>query len=259
MAPRQSLVPGPVDRRAVLKIAATAQEAATLPASPDYIVLPGMSVPRRLLLGVILIAGSVLGVWVITVGAWDDEGFFPWFWNVLWLIFPWVFLLPAWFGYFAGWKRYADSRRFIDHYSAFRQESVRVPGTVAETLAMTAESNDAVSALVVKVHYEWPPGQPSDVVVASRAPGIRRPEAPEKGDPAFVWIERDAGYSTSGAPASSAKARKLVQISRAVRKEQAADGQKPGLAQELEALAALHRNGELSNEEFAAAKARLLS
>ncbi|SEB45523.1 SHOCT domain-containing protein [Arthrobacter woluwensis] len=258
MAAPQSLFPGPVDRRAVLRIAATAHDAAVLPEGPERIVPPMMSVWRRLLLGVVLLAGSVLAVWVITVGAWDDEGFFPWYWNVLWLFFPWIFLVQAWLPYLAGWKRYAESRRFIDHYAAFRQESVRVPGTVTGTLVRTAESNDAVSALVVKVHYEWPPGKPSDVVVASRAPGIRRSEAPENGDPAFIWIERDAGRASSGASASSAKARMLVQLSRAARTERRPASTTVGLAEELEALAVLHRNGELSSEEFTAAKARLL-
>ncbi|MDA3642831.1 hypothetical protein LZ318_38085 [Saccharopolyspora indica] len=189
-----------VQRGARVRVVSSIGEPAQLPKNPELITGSFKTVKQPVLTGLLLIVISALAVRLVTVNAWDDEDFFPWYWNVLWTVFPWVFLAPAWKDYFDRTVRSFTASRFADAYEAFRAEAVQVRGTVAGIRGKPTRYR-RVSRLVVDVACEWPPGNRMSVVALS--PGINLPhhEVPEIGAPAFVWIGPDERTRVAQIPA----------------------------------------------------------
>lgn len=65
------------DRNIVLRVLPTGQNPGVLPAEATAFVAGPRTVARVLLGWVMMLAVTVGGVWLITVNAWDDDGFFP--------------------------------------------------------------------------------------------------------------------------------------------------------------------------------------
>ncbi|KAA5830578.1 hypothetical protein F1721_22220 [Saccharopolyspora hirsuta] len=179
-----------VDRGVLVRIVTRGEDASRLPEDPEAIAGKVYSPIERVLLAGLLCVVSVAAVFLITVNAWDVEGFFPWYWNVVWVLFPWVFLGPAWGAYFEKVRRNVSASRFAESYEEFRAESVHVRGTVAGVREKPARHR-RVGQLVVDVAYERPTGERASVVAIS--PDINMPhhEVPEIGAPAHVWLSPD--------------------------------------------------------------------
>lgn len=60
----------------------------------DFIRMPSAGLALLGLAG--LAALSALSVRYITVPAWNQDDTLPWYWDVTWLIVPWLFLIPLW-------------------------------------------------------------------------------------------------------------------------------------------------------------------
>jgi hypothetical protein len=230
---------------AVLRVVPYREPVAELPADPGAFVGRATSPAGMVLKPVLLVAVSVAFVWLVTFNAWDEDGFFPWFWNPIWVIFPWVFLTPLWIGFFRSLGRKPANDRFRRSYAGWRAAVRPTAGTVTDArIARTEDGGtaDFVAAIASAA---------GDVVVGRLAPGsgFAPHEAPRPGDTVQVWrlpgdwvlvqASRDAGRGAASAATSAA-------------------GETPTLVTQLEQLAGLHRRGELSDEEFEQAKRRLL-
>ncbi|MEV6228605.1 SHOCT domain-containing protein [Saccharopolyspora shandongensis] len=104
------------DPGARLHIVLAGGNPARLPGSPELVTGRVPTAGKVVLNGVALWAVTVAGVFLATVTAWDHDGFFPWFWNVVWLLFPWFFLLPLWAAFCKLVAQYARGARFAKAY-----------------------------------------------------------------------------------------------------------------------------------------------
>lgn len=232
--------------RAILRVVPYGEPVTELPADPGAFVGRATSPAGMVLKPVLLVAVSVGFVWLVTVNAWDDDGFFPWFWNPIWLLFPWVFLTPLWIGFFRSLGRKPANDRFRRAYADWRAAARPTAGAVVDTrIARTEDGGTADFVAVIAT-----PG--GDVTVGRPAQGasFAPHEAPRPGDTVQVWrlpedwvlvqASRDAGRNA--APAASA----------------ARAAESGTLVTQLEQLAELHRRGELTEEQFEQAKRRVL-
>ncbi|MER6991319.1 SHOCT domain-containing protein [Saccharopolyspora hirsuta] len=228
-----------VDRGVLVRIVTRGEDASLLPEDPEAIAGKVYSPIERVLFAGLLCVVSVAAVFLITVNAWDDEGFFPWFWNVVWVLFPWVFLTPAWSAYARSLRRQSRAGEFAAGFEEFRARAVRAGGTVTDVGVRVGE-NGRVNRMAVEIGYDWPHGTQERVVVAPRSVNLLQTEIPQVGAPAHVWISPD-------------QRTRVVQI--------AAGAAVPGqsdVAESLAKLAELHASGALSDEEYQKAKQRLL-
>lgn len=231
--------------RAVLRVVAEGEPVDRLPESADAFVGAATPPPLVVLAPVLLAAASVGFVWLVTVNAWDHEGFFPWFWNVLWTIFPWVFLLPLWIILIRSLARKPAKDRLRRSYRTQRDALPRSTGRIAD-VQLSRSENGGVSAYLASVAV---PG--GDFIVARLAPGssFAAYEAPVAGDPVSVW-RLDEGWILV-----QAAQRRLAS---APQQEEAAVEGAESLPDQLARLARLHGEGALTDDEFEAAKRRVL-
>ncbi|TPW78550.1 SHOCT domain-containing protein [Schumannella sp. 10F1B-5-1] len=205
---------------------------------------------------VLLLAVSAGAVALVTVTAWDHDGFFPWFWNPLWLIFPWVFLAPLWFAHVRAIRRAPRADGFRALY-AREQATARPRLGAIDDVRVSRTENGGIAGIVAAV------SDPLGAVVVGRAApgtdGVAAHEAPEPGDQAHVWRLSDGTA--------------LVQVPRALRDRRRADATagsrsaadaastdpaSADLVEQLARLGELHDRGDLDDHEFRAAKRRLL-
>ncbi|MDP4332010.1 hypothetical protein Q7F20_01380 [Curtobacterium sp. A7_M15] len=228
--------------RAVLRVVPHGERPDVLPSDSGAFVGPGTSPVGMVLKPVLMVAVTVAFVWIVTVNAWDDEGFFPWFWNPVWVVFPWVFLTPLWVGFLRSLARKPANDRFRKSYRTLRSTTAATVGRVVDVRLTRADSG-GIADYVVAV--DTPGG---DLVVGRIAPSatFAPHEAPEPGDTVHVWRMPD-GWT-------------LVQAARG-RQRPAATSKADAfsLAAELEQLAELHSRGDLTDEQFDQANTRLLS
>lgn len=224
---------------AVLRVVPYAESPDTLPATPDVFSGPATSTGKVVLRFVATAAISVAAVMIITLNAWDDDGFFPWFWNPLWALFPWVFLGPLWAAFIRSVRRRPAADRFRAAYGAWRKTAVGVEGRVTD-VRMSRTDDGGTAAFVMAVSTAI-----GEVVVGRIAPGaaFAAHEAPQPGDTVHVWRGPDDWT--------------IVQAARG-RQSSTTGTPPPSLAVELGRLAALHDSGGLDDAEYEQAKRRLL-
>jgi len=230
------------DPRAVLRLVPYGESVDALPPDAGAFVGRGTSPTGMVAKPLLLVAVSVGLVWLVTVNAWDDEGFFPWFWNPIWVLFPWVFLGPLWVGFFRSLARKPAADAFRGNYDTWRRSAVVGVGTVTDTRVSRTDSGSTADFVAT---ISTPDG---DLVVGRIPRGtIFAPhEAPQPGDAVNLWRLPQEWT--------------LVQAQRhPVRASSSAGAESPTIATQLKQLSDLHRSGALTKDEFEQAKQRLLA
>lgn len=224
------------DKGSRLRIATRGADVSRLEEDPEAIVGKVISPGQRFGIGMLLIIVSVVGVYLITFNAWDDEGFFPWFWNVIWVLFPWFFLGPAWLACFKVLRRQSRAGDFAAGFDEFRARAVRAGGTTEDLRVMVGE-NGRVIRMAVEVAYDWPRGTQTPIVAVAPHLNLLQTEIPQVGAPAYVWIGPD-------------QQTRVVQIAGAAAPSQPGGNGQPDvdIAESLAKLAELHAGGALSDE-----------
>ncbi|MEL7977894.1 hypothetical protein AAG589_18650 [Isoptericola sp. F-RaC21] len=202
----------PADQRAVLRFVGPDGDPGELPRTPEPFLVPAASGRKLAGQALLLLVVSVAAVWLVTVRAWDDEAFFPWFWNPLWTVFPWLFLAPAWWGWWRAVRPTARMRASEEaaHYARWsRHLQVAVAGEAVVLDVAHREGDDGrVSACTVGVEVG-----PLTIVPATvlGADGLSPAELPRVGDRLAAWRlpgERtvvQARRSTAPPPAPDAR------------------------------------------------------
>lgn len=288
LPPSAALARRLADQRAILRLVGHDEPVDELPPTPEGLMEPPSGIGKKIRNGVLLALLSGGFVWLVTVNAWDHDGFFPWFWNVIWALFPWVFLTPMWAGYFRSLRRSRDDAPFYAQYHRDRKAAVRTTGTVTASVTDRTESG-GVSTCVVQVEHDpltttvtrLAPAQnvlpsevpqPGDTVVVFRLPGERtvvqavRDRTRRVADVAVsspAPVTATAGPVHGTPPHGDAAPHRDAPASTDAAGRAASDTTNDpagpdGLAVELQQLADLHTTGSLTAEEFAAAKRRLL-
>ncbi|SEF18629.1 SHOCT domain-containing protein [Jiangella alba] len=220
----------------------------------DFLETP--SVPLAVLGFLALTVLSVVGVRFITIALWTDDPVLPWFWNVAWLLVPWVVLGPLW-AWFIRWQ--------------LRRRKIR---RGREAMATIASGTDPEHGRAVWVSY--PTGDPTSwrsvtVLVVAEAPGgevifvdARSRSRPGHGlftigDPVWIWRGSDGwafgqvarhGHDPTHSPADEPRIPTFEELN---------GGRSPAFfATELAELAAQYRSGSLTRDEYETAKDRLL-
>ncbi|GAA3590546.1 hypothetical protein GCM10022198_13030 [Klugiella xanthotipulae] len=174
-----------------------AEDMGKLPTDPQVVYGKYTSRKRRVLQGVYLVAGTCLGVGFITGNALNHGGVMPLAWDIIWILFPWVFLLPLWRGYFRGWRSATRTQqKSAEDYAAFSQAALHVTGTVIDRILRVDRTNRAV-VLVLLLHTQVP-GRPMESLVVSEFAAGNPPlesESPQVGDTVIVWIDPHPGGS----------------------------------------------------------------
>lgn len=227
------------DPRAVLRVVAQGESADRLPQTASAWVGRSTSVPKMLLKTALIIAITVAGVWLVTVNAWDHDGFFPWFWNPVWTIFPWVFLGPLWAAFFRSLSRKPANDRFRKGYAAARGNATATVGRIVSTKLSQTDSGGVADYVASVADAN------GEIVVNRLATGTSFApfEAPQPGETVHLWRFPD-GWT-------------LIQAARGGVRITVADG--GSLAAQLDQLARLHRAGDLTDEQFDLAKQKLLA
>lgn len=254
--------------RAVLRVVPYGESASQLPADASAFVGPASSPIKFVRQAVLTLAISAAAVWIVTVNAWDHDGFFPWFWNVIWLVFPWVFLAPLWAHFFRSLRRKPANDTFRTAYRDHRASATRAEGRIEDVRVHQADTGNVANYAAL---VSTPSGP---IIVGTMAPNNTVPgyEAPRPGDHVFVWRFPDgwtllqADRSRASGPAGATADIKPEQVDAAVNAPApttapAADdtlADDPTLPERLEQLAELYKNGTLTSAEFDAAKRKLL-
>lgn len=227
--------------RAVLRVVPHGESVDALPDDAAAFVGPPASTPRVVVRFVLFLAVTVAGVWLTTVTAWDADGSFPWFWNVVWLVFPWVFLTPLWASYVRSVRRRPSDDAFRSSYRTRRPHTVATTGRVTDVRSELSDSG-TLAAFVAAVGTS-----DGAVVVGRRAVDstFAPHEAPVPGDVVNVWRFPDDWV--------------VVQAARDhVRLARPADPGPEPVSTELRRLAELHRDGALTDDEYELAKRQVL-
>lgn len=232
------------DPRAVLRVTPHGQEADELPTRALSWVGPGTGPGRIILRTVIIIAVSIAGVYLSTVQAWDHDSFFPWYWNIVWLLFPWFFLVPLWTSFIKSLTKNPADDHFRAQYARVRDSLNSVTGTVVGTWMACGESGAIVDFVLAVEHPDM-----THPMVAHRlaADAVFQPfEAPVHGDKVHLWHFPD-GWT-------------LIQATRPRAQGQSGPARhsSASLPEQLERLVRLRESGALSAEEFKKAKLQLL-
>jgi|GEM_PF-2057883 len=288
LPPSAALARKVADPKAILRLVGHDEPVDELPRTPEGIIEPPSGTGTKIRNGVLLALLSGGFVWLVTINAWDHDGFFPWFWNVVWAVFPWLFLAPMWGGYARSLRRSRDDAPLWAQYHRDRQAAVRTTGVVRASVTDRTDSG-GVATCVVRVEHgpltttvqrlapvqnllpsEVP--QPGDRVVVFRLPGGRTvvqarrdrtrplPDAgpvasPEPVAHADADADADADAPAYGTPSSCGTPSSFGTPTPTAA---AAAAPGAGLVAELRELADLHAAGALTDAEFAAAKRRLL-
>lgn len=234
------------DKNIVLRILPAGQDPEVLPAEATAFV-PGPRTAGGVIVSwVLMLAVTVGGVWLITGNAWDDDGFFPWFWNPLWAVFPWIFLLPIWALFLRAQTAAPRDAAFRDTYARLAPTARPQAGRVIET-RLLRDDTGGVGSYAARVAF-------ADRTIAvgrmaEHGRSIGAYEMPETGAPVVVF---DLGtiIIVQGGRIRAGNVQQAATPS-------AATGD-AALSAELARLAELHASGALSDEEFALAKRRAL-
>ncbi|KON73579.1 hypothetical protein M768_11595 [Cellulosimicrobium cellulans F16] len=183
LPPSAALARKAADPRAILRLVGNDESVDDLPRTPDGLLDPPSSVGRKIRNGVLLVLLSGGFVWLVTVNAWDHDGFFPWFWNVVWTIFPWVFLGPLWAGYVRSLRRSRDDAPLYAQYHRDRQAAVREAGVVTASVTDRTDSS-GVAQCVVRVRHG---ALTTTVTRLAPVTNLLPSEVPQPGDPVVVW------------------------------------------------------------------------
>lgn len=231
------------DKRAILRVVPYGQSPMDLPESADALLGRRAGAGTIAMRFALLVVVSVGFVWLVTVNAWDHEGFFPWFWNVLWTAFPWFFLLPLWVALLRSAARKPAGDRFRREYASVFADMAPSAGVVTDSWVQRTESGGTADFILAVEDAHGP-------IVTRRLArdAVFQPfEAPVPGDTVQIWRFAN-GWS-------------VVQAERprsAERPRGQASAQGPAVNDQLSQLAALHAQGALTDAEFAEAKAKVL-
>ena len=237
-------------KRAILHVVPYGENASQLPGhSIVFLGLPlgGSGAAGLAFVLILASAGFSFG---ITAGAWDHEGFFHWTWNLLWAVFPWFFLTPLWVFYFLALKRAPEKRQFHEMY-AEQWQRVRPVAAVVDDVQISRTDDGGVHEIAVSLNE---PGRQLAVARMAAMNKFEPYQAPEPGDVVYIWRFADDWIIVQAQRGKDNQARR-----------DPAAGAVPGpvpagsLAEQLELLAGLHRDGALSRDEFEQAKRKLLS
>lgn len=150
----------------------------------DFIRMPSTGPALLGLLG--LAALSALSVRYITVPAWHHDGILPWYWDVIWLVVPWLFLIPLW----GVWLRRQLRRpRIREAREAIASIGVGVPPQQWHVTDVSYPHVDPqpVRRLEVTVTAESPSGQ--RILATNRVPmrGRSTFDLCRIGAPVWIW------------------------------------------------------------------------
>ncbi|MFE6735463.1 hypothetical protein [Microbacterium sp. NPDC057650] len=229
------------DPRAVLRVVTQGEPSDRLPQDAAAWVGRSTSVPKMILKTVLVIAITVGGVWVVTVNAWDHDNFFPWYWNVIWTIFPWVFLGPLWAAFFRSLSRKPANDRFRKEYAAARGNATATVGRVVNTKLAQTDSGGVAEYVASVADAD------GEFIVNRLAVGTAFApfEAPQPGEAVHLWRFPE-GWT-------------LIQTARGGARATNPDAGDDALPAQLERLARLHRSGDLTDEQFDLAKQKLIA
>ncbi|MGN7702059.1 SHOCT domain-containing protein [Cellulosimicrobium sp. 22601] len=183
LPPSAALARKVADQRAILRLVGNDGSVDDLPRTPEGLLAPPSSVGTKIRNGVLLVLLSGGFVWLVTVNAWDHDGFFPWFWNVVWTIFPWVFLGPLWAGYARSLRRSRDDAPLYAQYHRNRKAAVREEGVVTASVTDRTDSG-GVAQCVVRVRHG---ALTTTVTRLAPVTNLLPSEVPQPGDPVVVW------------------------------------------------------------------------
>ncbi|WP_219921791.1 SHOCT domain-containing protein [Brevibacterium oceani] len=231
------------DKRAILRVVPYGQSPMDLPESAEALLGTRAGAGKIAVRFALLALVSVGFVWLVTVNAWDHEGFFPWFWNILWTAFPWFFLLPLWVALFRSAARQPAGDRFRRRYASAFADTPPSAGVVTDSWIQRTDSGGTADFLLA---VEDERGKIVTGCLARDA-SFQPFEAPVPGDAVQIWRFAD-GWSVVQAERPRAAERATGQAS----------VQTPTVNDQLAQLAALHAQGALTDAEFAEAKAKVL-
>ncbi|MGO1339292.1 MAG: hypothetical protein ACTML1_06855, partial [Cellulosimicrobium funkei] len=183
LPPSAALARKTADPKAILRLVGNDESVDDLPRTPEGLMEPPSGVGTKIRNGVLLALLSGGFVWLVTVNAWDHDGFFPWFWNVVWTIFPWVFLGPMWAGYARSLRRSRDDAPLYAQYHRDRLAATREAGVVTASVTDRTESG-GVAHCAVRVRHG---ALTTTVTRLAPVTNLLPSEVPQPGDPVVVW------------------------------------------------------------------------
>ncbi|MBE9924666.1 SHOCT domain-containing protein [Cellulosimicrobium cellulans] len=294
LPPSAALARKTADPKAILRLVGNDESVDDLPRTPEGLMEPPSGVGTKIRNGVLLALLSGGFVWLVTVNAWDHDGFFPWFWNVVWTIFPWVFLGPMWAGYARSLRRSRDDAPLYAQYHRDRLAATREAGVVTASVTDRTESG-GVAHCAVRVRHG---ALTTTVTRLAPVTNLLPSEVPQPGDPVVVWrlpgeravvqarrdrtralhdAARAAGTTVADAPVaddpttdadapawgsptrSSSSTTTTYTTTRMTRGAGTPEVTvQHGVTAALAELASLHAAGSLTDDEFTAAKRMLL-
>lgn len=128
------------DKRAILRVVPYGQSPMDLPETPEALLGSRAGAGKIALRFALLVVVSVGFVCLVTVNAWDHDGFFPWFWNIIWTVFPWFFLLPLWAAFFRSVAKKPAGDRFSRGCALARADLAPSPGVVTNSWIRRTDS-----------------------------------------------------------------------------------------------------------------------
>ncbi len=294
LPPSAALARKAADPKAILRLVGNDESVDDLPRTPEGLMEPPSGVGTKIRNGVLLALLSGGFVWLVTVNAWDHDGFFPWFWNVVWTIFPWVFLGPMWAGYARSLRRSRDDAPLYAQYHRDRLAATREAGVVTASVTDRTESG-GVAHCAVRVRHG---ALTTTVTRLAPVTNLLPSEVPQPGDPVVVWrlpgerVVVQARRDRTRALHDAARAASATVADAPVADDPTTDADAPawgsptsssssttttytttrmtrgagapevtvqhGVTAALAELASLHAAGSLTDDEFTAAKRMLL-
>lgn len=175
------------DTRAIMRLVRHTEPLDELPATADALVGRRATTRRRIVLGALLAAISAVAAILVPLAAWDRDGTMPWFWNGVWIVFPWLFLAPLWAAYLYSLSKDRIDRSLRADYQDQRARAVHSLGRVLDTRCSLGDGGSIVN-LVAEIGYG-----DAVIVIDRLAPG-RPPlqtEVPTPGESVHVWTMPD--------------------------------------------------------------------
>lgn len=241
--------------RSALRLVDRREDPRVLSADPDDFLKPP-SVPLAVLGFLILTALSVLGVRFITMALWTDDPILPWFWNVAWLIVPWVVLGPLWGWWIRRQLRRPKLRRGREAFATIASGTGPERGRATWVSYPTGDPTSRRSVTVLVV-VDAPGGEAVFADARSRSrPGHGLFTI---GDPVWIWRGGDGWVFGQVARHGDDPTYSPADEPRIPTFEELNGGRRPEFfVAELSELAARYRAGSLTRDEYEAAKNRLL-
>ena len=173
--------------RARLRVVGYGESVDVLPGDPDLFIGRAVTGPRAVAWAVALVVATVALAWAVPVKFWDDTGSHGWVWNAIWVVFPWLFIVPLWILFVSSMRRRPERDEFRARYPIERDRARSIAGTVTDT-RVTRTDEGGVREYVATVTAD-----DGTVVVTGLAPrqSPAEHELPRKSDRVHLWLFDD--------------------------------------------------------------------